>query len=202
MKAKVLGRVTFMMMMMMTAMVFGFAAQADDDITGQLEVATPFRVIDKKGRTYEIETGSQKFNIDMDGHGDDQQLKLNFKEGNAKGKQAILDVPSNVVLPRDGGELTLAGKDTGQAFDIWLKIQVDTKYSEQRRTTECCRESCNEDGTSCSCYGSREILYRNYRKTFTGQSVIRALESAAAVGQWGGTRKESGVVYDYVGSCI
>jgi hypothetical protein len=170
-------------------------ARADDDFNGLLKVAAPFTVVDKKGRVYEIAAGTYKHNVDPDGRSGDQLLKLNFKEGAAKGKQAHLKVPEEEELPEQGGEITLLGSRVGQEFDTRFSVKTEGTFGEPFETEVCCNPDCTHpDGCICPTNQTCPVTYYPCTKVFTASMSLTRASSGQLLADWGGSRREHRVL--------
>jgi hypothetical protein len=178
-------------------------ARADDDISGSLDVHRTFPVLDRKGKVREVEAGALKLNVDLDGKPGAQELKLNFKGGSAKGKQARLPVPASQKLGASGGTLVLAGKDTGQAFDVRLTVEIGTVYGEPVQSSECCATSCAFSGSEqefCWCDAYRSITTTRWIRNTGARMALTAGGTADELASWAGERTDAGFDYQY-GEC-
>jgi hypothetical protein len=181
-------------------------ARADDDMTGRLLVPAQLDIVNDKGKLVPLTAGEYWVNLDMDGSPGKQEMKINFKDTKGKKRKAVLKVPADQTLPKEGGEVTLEGSRNGQAFDLTLKVAFSYTDGPQLHGTEDC--NCHSstycewnDPNDCETIevcGSQWIVY-HYRTHLQAGEATFSTSSAPAT--WKGSRTWDEFIYDKQGPC-
>lgn len=133
-----------------------------------------------------------------------------------------IKLPDGQGLPSHYGDFLIAGKDSGQFFDIQGTRDTQTTSSDITNTTESCsyntyRTECRRrcrviDGerrcrrvcedVTVTHYGYKDV---SYHYEYTDNSIAFSLldsVSGEEVGSYSGNKSDSRKVYDYVGPCV
>jgi hypothetical protein len=184
------------------------AARADDDITGTLTVRSSLQVVDKKGKEVALNPGVIPLNLDLDGSPGKQELKLNFKDSAGKKRKAVLRVPGEKTLPKEGGEVVLYAVETGQPFNLAVQAELAHVDGPTIEAVEPCNcvpvdEICTEYGcyqVGGGCY-QQDVRYHERETTVTQRAAFRNPKTGDDLANWDGERSYSTRIYEYVGAC-
>ncbi len=200
---------------------------ACNDLTGTLTLRRDLNVVDKKGHTYTLQSGS--YNSKLEYEEDNHRLDIKIKDAvdNKKDIEVRLQIPAGMEMPRESGPLVLAGALTGQSFDFRGDVNIDTVITPSESGYESCaydsyewvcRYDCNGYGRGWDrgrpgCYdycgyeyvtrwGSRAVSFHTETTTtgVSGELMIAGTEENAgtlAVDRITNSKK----IYDEYGDC-
>lgn len=119
----------------------GFLMISCGGLEGTLSVNKSFNLMDRKGKTHQIDEG--RYDVNLVYKESKHRLNLTFKETQ---ETIEIQTPDNFVIP-ENGTFVLSSQDSGQSVDI--KGEVETT---QRRSQEMLdRQSCNYTGYEPVC---------------------------------------------------
>jgi hypothetical protein len=194
----------------------------DVELNGTANVAQPFNMVDKKGKTFTIPAGQRsiEMEIDQNGSGKKSEVKIKIDDASGKERKVEMKVPAGVI-PERTGSFRIVGSSVGQPVDIAGNVVTQESDSPRVRTTQTCTYYVREyrcervavrdrDGrihyerrcgyVDVPVSGQQEIEYHTHYIQVNGNGQFITPDNMA-VANWSGAYSASQRVTDYESAC-
>jgi hypothetical protein len=186
----------------------------DNSVKGQLQVRTPFNMIDRKGNSFAV-TSSRELTVDPENVGEGpgkESVKLKLEDDNGKDRKVELKVPANQSIP-ENGTLMIRGAELNQEFDLLTDVATHREDGPQEQDYENCTYQrqvyvCHHtpQGQQCgyewvNVQGYCRIVRHLHTLDVQAESTFLVAGTSQVLATFAGERHESYYVTDWTGDC-